>query len=469
MRRSLVVLGVVVTAFAALFAGCSSDDNTTTERVRVVTQNLLHGIACPGETQRCHLVERVDLFVQQLQDHDCPELVGIQEANGDTIGLLRERLGEICDGDYRLVSDADPGLDREVVLTTDRVLASRRVRLAGPLRTALWVRVATDVGIVDFVSTHLASSTDDRPCDRATCPPPCRPHERVNACQARQVAAFAEDVAHEDGVLVIAGDLNAKPDDPAMDILRRAGFSDSHVDAGNPECDPTTGAQCTSGRIDNAMTDLTDAGSKQTERIDYVLFGGDRDCSAVEPTGLFNGDADKGAGGLAYPSDHTAVEATLACRTTDAHRDAARDARVAPSTTTTAAGGGSMDDETHAAITAAFQAVFNGDITDIERKLAAIEDRELIRSFFVEGYERSKDVASKIRVRIDAIELIDHSLAKVTYTLLLEGNAVLDHLPGGAINVDGRWLVTRRTYCEVSTQGAAEIPAPCQDVDRTRP
>ncbi len=40
--------------------------------------------------------------------------------------------------------------------------------------------------------------------------------------------------------------------------------------------------------------------------------------------------------------------------------------------------------------------------------------------------------------------------------------AVLDHLAGGAVEVDGRWLVTRQTYCDVSTQGATEIPPPCQ-------
>lgn len=38
---------------------------------------------------------------------------------------------------------------------------------------------------------------------------------------------------------------------------------------------------------------------------------------------------------------------------------------------------------------------------------------------------------------------------------------VLDHLPGEAVLVDGRWLVSLRTYCDVSTQGAEVIPLPC--------
>jgi hypothetical protein len=71
-------------------------------------------------------------------------------------------------------------------------------------------------------------------------------------------------------------------------------------------------------------------------------------------------------------------------------------------------------------------------------------------------------VAAGIRVRIDSIEAIDDTHADVTYTLVLDGSPVLDHLPGTAVNIDGEWLVSLRTYCDVSTQGADEIPEPCQ-------
>jgi hypothetical protein len=57
---------------------------------------------------------------------------------------------------------------------------------------------------------------------------------------------------------------------------------------------------------------------------------------------------------------------------------------------------------------------------------------------------------------------VDGSHADVTYSLLLDDAAVLDHLPGAAVQVNGRWVVTRRTYCDVSTQGVAEIPPPCR-------
>src|SRR3712207_5194046 len=249
---------------ALVVAACSGDDDDAAPpadadaaTVRVVSINLLHGIACPADSDGCDLPARVALFTRQLDDAGCPELVGVQEANERTVSLLREELGAACDGAYEVVWDGDPGLDREAVLTTLPVLGSRRTRLAGPLRTAYWVRVAADVGVVDFVSTHLASGSDDRPCDATTCTPPCDVNGTVNDCQGRQLVAFAEEVAGDGAVVVIGGDLNARPAEPAVAALLDAGFVDTHVAAGNAECDPSTGAECTSGRIDDAVTDLT--------------------------------------------------------------------------------------------------------------------------------------------------------------------------------------------------------------------
>ena len=122
---------MLVALFAAVLVACSSS-GTTTEHVRVVSQNLLHGIACPDDSNRCDLPDRVALFADQLGSKGCPELVGIQEANAQTVQRLRAEAKRVCDGRYRVVWDGDAGVDREVVLTTDRVLASRRTHLAGP-------------------------------------------------------------------------------------------------------------------------------------------------------------------------------------------------------------------------------------------------------------------------------------------------------------------------------------------------
>jgi endonuclease/exonuclease/phosphatase family metal-dependent hydrolase len=455
-------------AFAALLlvlAGCSGDDGGSDARpesasVRVVSQNLLHGTACPEDSDRCDLPARAALFVDQLEAADCPDLVSLQEANQQTVDALTPLLGDVCGGAYEVVGADDPSLDREVVLSTEPIVGSERIDLAGPLRTALWVRAATDVGLVDYVSTHLASGSDDRPCDEATCPPPCEPPEPINTCQARQVVELALERATPDTVVVLGGDLNAPPGSPTIAVVTQAAFVDTHLDAGNAECDPDTGEQCTSGRVDDAMTDLVDPESRQTERIDFLFVGGGRDCESVDPTGLFNGEpAD---GDLAFPSDHTGVEVTLRCTTTTEQVQSASTATVATTTPTTTATLDVVDGEVAAAITQAFTNVFDGTVTDPEVKLASLEDAEALRQSFLESYEATREVAAGIRVRIDSISPVDESHADVTYTLLLDGSPVLDHLPGGAVLVDGTWLVSLRTYCDVSTQGVDEIPEPCR-------
>lgn len=464
MRRLLVV-GVLA---ALLLASCSSDDDsaspTTPPRadptVSVVSQNLLHGIACAEDSDRCDIPARVALFAKQLADAGCPQLVSVQEANQRTVDLLRNSTADVCDGDYTIVWDDDPSVDREVVLTTETVLGSRRLRLAGPLRSALWVRVATTVGVVDYVSSHLASSSDDRPCDATTCPPPCEVSDMLNTCQGRQVVAWAAEVAAPDSVVIIGGDLNAQPGEPTIDAITDAGFIDTHLAVGNPECDPTTGENCTSGRIDDSLTDLRDPTSQQSERIDYLFVSDSRPCTAIEPTGLFNGEPD--GGDLAFPADHTGVVATLQCPTTAEQLAAATDATVPAAATTTTTEPAESDADTVAAITEAFTNLFDGSVSDIEVKLASVESADVIRPYFLESYEATKPISTRISIRIDAIAVTDATHADVTYTLLLDGAAVIDHFPGAAVMTNGRWLVSLRTYCDVSTQGATTIPEPCQ-------
>ncbi len=457
--------GWLLLVVLALATACSADDgtgdrgSTDDPTVTVVSQNLLHGTACPDDSDRCDLPDRVDLFVQQLAAAGCPPLVSIQEANQETVAELEAAMGDGCTADYAIVGDDDPSLDREVVLSTEPVLGSRRIHLAGPLRTALWVRVASDVGMVDYVSSHLASSSDDRPCDEATCPPPCEGDDTLNTCQARQLVQFAAEVADPEAVVVVGGDLNAQPGGPTIEAITGAGFVDTHLAAGNGECEPTTGDECTSGRIDDALTDLVDPTSIQTERIDFLFVDEGRSCVPVDPTGLFN--AEPAEGELAHPSDHTGVQATLRCPTSADQVETATTATVPDVTTTTGAPTAGVDADTEAAVTQAFTNLFDGSVTDVEVKLDSLESADDLRPYFLESYEATREVAADIRVRIDAIEAVDATTAAVTYTLLLDGDAVLDHLPGEAVLVDGRWLVSLRTYCDVSTQGAEVIPEPC--------
>ena len=465
MRRLPGFVIALVLVLALVATACSSGDRetatSTRATVRVVSQNLLHGIACPADSDRCRLPDRVALFTRELARSRCPELVAIQEANGETERLLVVAVRAICGGRYHVVYDGDPGLDRELVLTTDRVLGSERVHLAGPLRTALWVRVAAAVGPVDLVTTHLASSSDDRPCDAETCPPPCTATEMLNSCQARQAAKLLDARRGRYMVGILAGDLNAKPHERTITVLRDRGYVDTHLAAGNAECNEATGAECTSGRIDDALTDMTNASSRQTERIDYVWLAPLPRCGVVRSTGLFVPKGlPGGGGGLVFPADHTGVEATIRCVTTAADR--ARAKRVIRAGTTTTTRPTSIPPETRAAVTQAFATVFNGSVTDPNVKLGALEDGEALRPSLLARMAQVGPLATRTAVRIDSMKATDADHVDVTYSILLDGAVVLDALPGHALKVGDTWLVSRRTYCQVATLGTDTVPEPCK-------
>jgi len=459
---------VTITATACFAAAAvtspatGSTPTVATPSITIVQQNLLHGMACPADSNRCDLPARVALFTRQLARAHCPPIVALQETNRTTATYLRRSLPNVCGRRYVIVFDNVPAQDREIVLTTAKVLGSQRVRLAGPLRTALWVRMATAVGTVDLVTTHLASSSDDRPCDASTCRPPCATTDTLGTCQAREAAAFLDRKLGKRSVGVLAGDLNAHPDEPAIAALRDRGYTDTHLAAGLPECDPSTGTQCTSGRIDDSLTDMKDAASKQNERIDYVFLTGRRSCSAAPPTGIFfaaGGPA--AADGLVFPADHSGVEATLRCRTTKADRRSTADAAAHVATTTTIPSH-PVPKSVADSVAASFNTLFGGTQPDPEQRLLVLERGGEFHDSFIARMRAVGAVANQTSVRFDVIDADGPNAVNVEFTILLNGSPVLDALPGRAVKRGGRWLVTARTYCQIATLGTTAIPSPCR-------
>jgi endonuclease/exonuclease/phosphatase family metal-dependent hydrolase len=428
--------------------------------VRVVTQNILHGNACPTSTDLCQIGDRVDLFARQLAADSCPEIVGVQEANTRFVTEAHRALAGICGDRYQIVYDGDPSEDREVVLTTDPVLGSERTHLAGPLRTAYWVRVKSSAGPVDVVVTHLASGSDNGPCDRDTCPPPCKATDEVGLCGARMAAAFLDRKRGPHSVAILMGDLNAQPTDETVEVLRDAHYVDTFAAAGNAECDPKTGVNCTSGRVDTSMVDLTNPKAKEQERIDYVFLAPTPRCRVAGPSGLFaaeGGPVD--SSGVVFPSDHTGVEATIACTTSAddlaAATVVATTATTAPPKTTT------VDPAIAADITAAYRTVLQGATTPVAARVAALEGGAQLRNAMTKQLDEQKTVLPDITVRIDSMKQTTPDRVDLTYTILLKGVSVLDHLPGAAVNVDGRWVMARTTFCAVARQGQTTIPEGC--------
>ncbi len=415
--------------------------------MRLVSQNILHGVGCAADSDSCRVSERVSLFMAQLAQVGCPELVSIQEANERIVSLVSAEAGA-CG--YEVVWDNDPGLDREVVLTTLEVIGSQRRVLADRFRSAYLVRVMSPVGVVDFLTTHLASAGDDRACSPGLCPPPCDAEGRLRACQARQVLQFAEGVALGAGVTVVGGDLNDSAGSPALAVFSEAGFVDSHLAAGHSECDQSSGSGCTAGREDTSLADMSDPSSRQSSRIDYLLYSTpDRDCRVGEGTGLFN--AEPAAGDLAFPSDHTGVALTLVC---DAARTEGTDAAAAALPEAPDERGPTddqpVDEVTAQAITAAFETHLDGSIPDIELRIDQVEEFEGMRDAARRMFEAVGELGAAVRARVDAISRTSATTARVVYSIILNDQVIFDGREGEAALIDGRWFVSKPTFCDLA-------------------
>ena len=434
-------------------AGAGEDTAPVQEvaSVRFVSQNILHGVGCPVDSDSCRVGERVSLFMGQLAQAGCPELVSLQEANERIVGLVS---GETGACGYEVVWDGDPGLDREVVLTTLEVIGSRRRVLADRFRSAYLVRVDSPIGVIDFLTTHLASG-EDRACNPGLCPPPCDPTGSLRTCQARQALEFAEEVAVDGGVTVAGGDLNDSAGSPALAVFGEAGFVDSHLAAGHGECDPASGAGCTAGREDTSLADMADPSSRQSSRIDYLLYSAaGRDCSAGEGTGLFN--AEPAAGELAFGSDHTAVALKLVCFAAGAEGvDAAAAALPEAPDEPAPADVQPVDEFTAEAITAAFETHLDGSVTDIEVRIDQVEDFEGMRDAARQMFEEVGELGAAVRARVDAISRTSATTARVVYSILLNDQVIFDGREGGAVLIDGRWFVSRATFCDLAALSPA--------------
>jgi hypothetical protein len=208
---------------------------------------------------------------------------------------------------------------------------SQHVRLAGPERSALRVRLRSDLGVVDLVDTHTGNGADSQgrggvPCTREACPPPCDPSAFMLTCQIRQVADLLESHRAPGGTALIMGDLNVVAGSAPYNVLPERGYVDTYLAAGGRECDPATGTGCTSGKVDNLLDDLRNPASKESERVDFIFLAAARGCApSYDTVGDADGDrvstgffaerpATNGPGGLAFASDHVGTALDFSCR-----------------------------------------------------------------------------------------------------------------------------------------------------------
>lgn len=339
MRRVLLLLTLITPLFAA--CGDDADSEARGPDVTVADLNVLHGLFCPRETENCRLADRIDLLFQWIAGSGCPDVVTLQEGTVPVAELVAARAGSACPFPYEVVLGPHPrGIDDEIVLTRYPVSQVEQRSLHPSFRHVLHVRVDHPVGPVDVFATHLASGGDGAlvPCSGTgiPCPPECIAANAgtVRDCQAVQVADFVIARHNVTMPAVITGDFNDTPGSFVYQQFVGRGWTDVYLAAGNPECDPTTGVGCTSGRNDIALDQFESPVSNEIERIDYIFLvppapgssctgsidsQGDADGDGIA-TRIFADDPNPFAPScgplpdpICWPSDHEGVQLDLNC------------------------------------------------------------------------------------------------------------------------------------------------------------
>lgn len=313
--------------------------------VTVADLNVLHGIFCPGATNGCRRAERLALARDFVVARGCPDVLAFEEVfdlsptneNAETLAAL---LTDVCPLPYvHVYHNANP-FDDEMIFSHYPILQEETHHLLGPLRNVLRVRIDHPIGPLDVYATHLASGSDmaTAPCAGTfgPCPAECvtAGAATVRDCQAVQMANLIEATHDVPTPALALGDFNEEPGSFVYTTFASRGWVDSFVAAGFAACDPMTGLQCTSGRIDDDLTDIENPALNQVERIDYVWLvpsaPGTLCSAAVETAGDPDGDgiatrlfadvpnpfAACGAAPFAvcWSSDHTGMQADVNCQ-----------------------------------------------------------------------------------------------------------------------------------------------------------
>ncbi len=390
--RSLALTSCLGLALAGTPAFADRDRDRE-DRLTIANLNLLHGFACdppePEDGDQCRVRDRIRLLFEHIAAVGCPDVVTLQEnvteefvqvAAGifagpldDTVALIRDRLPKLarkCGFRYHVAFDPEGatgppaatgrGIDEELILSRYPIHDAEVRVLYSPLapffsRHVLHARIRHPAGPIDVFTTHLASGSDlgsvfcgvpalPPPLASPPCPPECIAGpvggDTVRECQARQMAAFVEARHDVTNPAFATGDFNAPPMSRVYRQFADRGWADSHLAAGNAECDPATGLNCTGGRQDEDLSQLESRALNQEERIDYIFVvpaEPGAECrggilARRDDDGEEEDDFDEGATGLfaglpnpfvrrcgaspreiCWPSDHSGNIATLSC------------------------------------------------------------------------------------------------------------------------------------------------------------
>ena len=70
-------------------------------------------------------------------------------------------------------------------------------------------------------------------------------------------------------------------------------------------------------------------------------------------------------------------------------------------------------------------------------------------------FEEVGELGAAVRARVDAISRTSATTARVVYSILLNDQVIFDGREGGAVLIDGRWFVSRATFCDLAALSPA--------------
>jgi len=99
------------------------------------------------------------------------------------------------------------------------------------------------------------------------------------------------------------------------------------------------------------------------------------------------------------------------------------------------------------------------DATERNAMDGIVEDFASIAATHLEGmHQHSEADLLKYSGRVDSVTIIDDTHADVRYSVLFDGRPQFSNMPGAAIRIDGKWMVTRETVCNLLTYGGLHCP-----------
>eukprot|EP00743_Colponemidia_sp_Colp-15_P003244 GILK01003504.1.p1 GENE.GILK01003504.1~~GILK01003504.1.p1 ORF type:complete len:263 (+),score=25.95 GILK01003504.1:157-945(+) len=240
--------------------------------------------------------EREPLLVQTIESMQA-DLLGLQEVafgdGGQTANLIAARkeqpfsCWEAPSEEKFTPPWPDFRLDGNVVLTNPAIKIEKHELLSlSNVRVAqrLFVRLPNDK-VVLFCNTHLHHTLDNEGVAQ-------------RQAQARQFCAWVKEVEDQVSYIVLVGDFNAAPSEPAYEVFESFGYKSAYksVHGWEPKYTFPSGLQAPTMDTDPAGT------------FDYIWFKGD---GAVAISALVVGDQPLPTDSTIYPSDHLGIVAEL--------------------------------------------------------------------------------------------------------------------------------------------------------------